>query len=74
MPPTRKAIATITLTEAEASTGKLRARRPRTIMTMSLAWVRPRNLPSSSALRCWGTAAGSSSGVLKVAPEGMETC
>ena len=65
--------ATINVTEAEATTGKPRARRPRTIMTIPSAWVRPRNLPSSSALRPWGTAPDSSSGVLKVAPEGMET-
>jgi len=73
-PPTRNAIATITVTEAEATTGKPRASRPRTIITIPSAWVRPRKRPSSSALRSRGRAAGSSSAVLKVAPEGMEMC
>jgi hypothetical protein len=66
---------TITVTPAEAITGKTRARRPSTIITIPSAWVRPFSRPAWRAWRVRAVSAEripSSSGELKVAPEGMK--
>ena len=51
IPATRKPTATITVTQAEATIGKLRASTPSTIIITPSAWVNPFSRPASRARR-----------------------